>query len=221
MDTKQFGLFIQAQRKSLGLTQSELAAKIHVTDKAISRWERGVGFPDINLLEPLASALNVTLIELLHSEKMDLQDNPQALQTQTNQLLEEQKRLSIQRRVLYYLGYTIIAAMCTALIYVIHHADLAVGLRFTLRFIFLMIGLVGTMCLRFIVYQSWLNRKPWGIWHNYYAWIATILGFLGVCLVKISSEIPEPWSLLAVLGGAAIALSGWVYFEFQKENHDE
>ena len=48
------------------MTQAELAARLHVTDKAVSRWERGVGYPDINTLEPLADALGVTLTELMN-----------------------------------------------------------------------------------------------------------------------------------------------------------
>ena len=69
MDTQKMGKFIAQQRKELGLTQAELAKKLHVTDKAISRWERGVGLPDINMLEPLAEALNVNLIELVQAKK--------------------------------------------------------------------------------------------------------------------------------------------------------
>lgn len=53
-------------RKSQGLTQAELAQQLHVTDKAVSRWERGVGLPDINTLEPLADALGLTLADLMH-----------------------------------------------------------------------------------------------------------------------------------------------------------
>lgn len=68
MDAHKMGNFITQQRKELGLTQAELAEILHVTDKAVSRWERGIGLPDINLLEPLAQALNVNLIELVQSQ---------------------------------------------------------------------------------------------------------------------------------------------------------
>ena len=57
MDPKELGAFIQTRRKSLGLNQTQLAERIHVTAKAVSRWERGVGFPSIELLYPLADAL--------------------------------------------------------------------------------------------------------------------------------------------------------------------
>jgi len=69
MDSKKFGSFIAEMRKEQGLTQAELASKINVTDKAVSRWERGIGFPDINTFEPLANALGLSVIELIKSEK--------------------------------------------------------------------------------------------------------------------------------------------------------
>ena len=69
MDAQKFGAFIAQCRKEKSMTQSELAAKIMVTDKAVSRWERGKGFPDINLLLPLAEALEVSVLELMHSER--------------------------------------------------------------------------------------------------------------------------------------------------------
>lgn len=71
MDAKQLGTFIADRRKSLGMTQALLAKKLHVTDKAVSRWERGVGFPDIHCLEPLATALQVSLLELVQTRLND------------------------------------------------------------------------------------------------------------------------------------------------------
>ena len=69
MDASKLGNFISAQRKSLDMTQADLGKKIMVTDKAVSRWERGLGFPDINTLEPLAEALHVSVQELMQAEK--------------------------------------------------------------------------------------------------------------------------------------------------------
>ncbi len=70
MDPRTFGSFIAETRKELQLTQAQLAEKLRVTDKAVSRWERGLGFPDILLLEPLAQALGVSLVELMRSRRI-------------------------------------------------------------------------------------------------------------------------------------------------------
>ena len=66
MDAKDFGIFLAKARKARDLTQAHLAEELHVTDKAVSRWERGIGLPDINTLEPLADALGLTLSDLMH-----------------------------------------------------------------------------------------------------------------------------------------------------------
>ena len=65
MDREMLGRFIAQRRKELNLTQRELAEALHVTDKAVSKWERGVGCPDISLLEPLAETLELSVDQLL------------------------------------------------------------------------------------------------------------------------------------------------------------
>ena len=70
MNAEKLGKFIADQRKVLGLTQSDLGSTLNVTDKAISKWERGLGFPDINSLVPLADALHVSIDELMRAEKI-------------------------------------------------------------------------------------------------------------------------------------------------------
>ena len=71
MDAKQLGLFIAERRKELKMTQALLARKLHVTDKAVSRWERGIGLPDINSIETLAKALDVSLVELMQAKRRE------------------------------------------------------------------------------------------------------------------------------------------------------
>lgn len=66
-----FGKFIQALRKEKGLTQKELAEKLLISDKAVSKWERGLSLPDISLLIPLSKILDVTTTELLTGRKID------------------------------------------------------------------------------------------------------------------------------------------------------
>ena len=62
------GKRIARLRKQKGMTQKDLAKELSVTDKAISKWERGLNFPDLTLLEPLADALDTTVIHLLSLE---------------------------------------------------------------------------------------------------------------------------------------------------------
>lgn len=68
MDRYITGSVIRKLREDKGLTQEELAGMIHVSGKAVSKWETGQGFPDISLLEPLAAALGISVIELLSGE---------------------------------------------------------------------------------------------------------------------------------------------------------
>lgn len=65
MDNYVTGAAIKGLREAKGLTQEELAERIHVSAKAVSKWETGKGFPDISLLEPLAKVLDISVIELL------------------------------------------------------------------------------------------------------------------------------------------------------------
>lgn len=82
LDVRKLGAFIQTRRKELGMTQGEVAARLNVTDKAISRWERGVGFPDIQLLEPLAEALQISIQELMQCERIKPEENPVEMKTE-------------------------------------------------------------------------------------------------------------------------------------------
>lgn len=71
MDLKQTGQFIKELRKEKGLTQSQLAEKLMVSEKTISKWECGNGFPDTTLMLPLCSELGITANELLSAKKLD------------------------------------------------------------------------------------------------------------------------------------------------------
>ena len=68
MDRYVTGDVIRALREKKGLTQEELAQRIFVSGKAVSKWETGKGYPDISLLEPLAAALGISVIELLSGQ---------------------------------------------------------------------------------------------------------------------------------------------------------
>lgn len=69
MDNNKIGNFIAALRKEKGLTQAELGKKLFVTDKAVSKWERGLSLPDITLLTELAKVLDTEITDILDGKK--------------------------------------------------------------------------------------------------------------------------------------------------------
>ena len=71
MDLQKTGNFIAQQRKAKNLTQAKLAEKLHVSEKTVSKWECGNGFPDTSLIMPLCEALEISANELLSAEKIN------------------------------------------------------------------------------------------------------------------------------------------------------
>ena len=80
MNKERLGNFIGGERRSLGLTQKDLAARLHVTDKAVSKWERGMSYPDVTLLEPLAAALDLTVEELMACRRQAVKGEEETMQ---------------------------------------------------------------------------------------------------------------------------------------------
>lgn len=70
LDKERFGEFLAVQRKKKGYTQKELAKRLFVSDKTVSKWERGGGMPDVSLLIPLGEILGVTVTELLEGQEV-------------------------------------------------------------------------------------------------------------------------------------------------------
>ncbi len=89
MDAKKTGAFIAQLRKEKNYTQKELAERLHVSDKAVSRWETGKGFPETTLLGALSEQLNVSVGELLSGQRMEQQ---QAVQQADRVIVESLHR---------------------------------------------------------------------------------------------------------------------------------
>ena len=85
MNNKKTGKFIAERRKEINLSQKQLAEKLNVTDKAVSKWETGNGAPDISLLTTIADSLGVSVIELLKGECLEKSDT----QAQTEEIVIE------------------------------------------------------------------------------------------------------------------------------------
>ena len=84
MDPKKTGIIISDARKKLKMTQKDLANKLYVSDKAVSKWERGLCFPDISVLIPLTEILNISLYDLLRGEKVNKKEVEETLKNTIN-----------------------------------------------------------------------------------------------------------------------------------------
>lgn len=82
IDKEKFGAFVAQLRKEKGLMQKELAEKLYVSDKAVSKWERGLSIPDVAILVPLAEILGVTVTELLECRRLPNDEPMDSLQTE-------------------------------------------------------------------------------------------------------------------------------------------
>lgn len=110
MDAVKTGCLIAERRKQLNMTQKELAQKLHVSAQAVSKWERGLSFPDVSLLEPLAQQLDLTVSEVL-SGKQDAV--PQ------EELIRDSLRLSISQSVAKIKTWQKLFLLCAALLLVL------------------------------------------------------------------------------------------------------
>lgn len=104
MNQVKIGLFIQTERKELGFTQKELADKVGVSDKTISKWETGNGLPDLSSMEILCETLHITVNELLSGEKLSPSDYSQQAEVNMMNLLKENEEKGKFAKVQVSLG---------------------------------------------------------------------------------------------------------------------
>lgn len=91
---KEIGKFIQEERKNLGMTQEELASKVYVTSKAVSKWENGRGLPNIDGMIRLAELFNISVNELLMAKRMNTEEKiTSADKTIINNMKKNRKKI--------------------------------------------------------------------------------------------------------------------------------
>ncbi|MCH4285600.1 MULTISPECIES: helix-turn-helix domain-containing protein [Bacillota] len=113
MEHKDIGNFIAERRKAKGLTQKQLAEKLYVSDKAISKWERNICLFDISLIQPLADILDVSINELLEGKLLDSK--------QDDEVIQKIKQISQNKRKHWRMIYILTTAFCLlATAYLIH-----------------------------------------------------------------------------------------------------
>ena len=97
MNNEKFGNFIKKLRSEKGLTQKELGEKLNITDKAISKWERGISFPDITVLNSLADFFEVDVSELLNGERGKKEEID--IDKKIEEAIEQYKNIEEKRKI--------------------------------------------------------------------------------------------------------------------------
>ena len=113
MDQIKIGKFIAEQRKSVGLTQMQLAERLNITDKAISKWERGIAMPDSSIMLEFCDILGISVNELLSGEKINMENNNQKNE---QLLLDMAKELEKKNKTIWSSMWAIMIVSMTALI---------------------------------------------------------------------------------------------------------
>lgn len=98
MDNNKIGKYIASLRKEKNLTQQQLGDKLFVTDKAVSKWERGLSLPDITILEKLAEVLNTDIYSILQVEKKNSIDIEKILNDERNKIKKE-----LNKKIIIYI----------------------------------------------------------------------------------------------------------------------
>lgn len=141
MDLNKISNFIKTKRKELGITQNELAEKLFVTEKAISRWETGRGTPDISLLLPLSKELNVEISELLNGEEnKQVKDNIEQLLEYNDIITNNRFNIQFKLVALFY-----ILSILSFLFYLRFEYDPSIELNYFIRL--LIVGISSVFVL--------------------------------------------------------------------------
>ncbi|SEW33611.1 Helix-turn-helix [Ruminococcaceae bacterium KH2T8] len=120
MDKEQTGQLITELRKEKGMTQKQLADALNVTDKAVSKWERGLSFPDISMLEPISKVLDISIMEILAGKRQDenevlTREEAQKLVNESVELGDEEIRHKKERSRLIIIILVVITLLLISL----------------------------------------------------------------------------------------------------------
>lgn len=113
MNQVKIGKFIAECRKQENLTQSQLAEKLYITDKAVSKWERGIAMPDSSIMLELCDILKINVNELLRGEKLSMENSKQ---TNEQLLLDMAKELEQKNKTIWKSMWVIMIVSIIALI---------------------------------------------------------------------------------------------------------
>lgn len=141
------GKFIADERKKKGYTQTDLADKLEISNRTVSKWETGNGFPDVSLLLPLCEELDVTVNELLSGERLGKEDYEKKAEVNMVEIISKNKKVSKEERI--------ISAILTIAIFVISITGWILGKMFTSDEALAAIGISNLVALVCIV-AAWI-----------------------------------------------------------------
>lgn len=132
MDQEKIGRFIQEKRKEKKLTQSELAEKLNITDRSVSKWENGICLPDAGTMPELCKILNISINDLFSGEIVDMKNNEKKLEENLLEMakIKEEKDKQLLK-LEYVIGY-ISSITFLILIFVASFVEMETWLRIIL-----------------------------------------------------------------------------------------
>ena len=149
MDLKKIGKFIAENRKTAGLSQEALAEKLDISDRSISKWERGICLPDSDNMTKLCELFNINYNELLSGEKLEKSEYEKRAEENLKEFSEieskQNKKLFLYENVIGYMA----SISFVILVFVASYAELETYIRvilFALGFVLLIVGV--SFCLK-------------------------------------------------------------------------
>jgi transcriptional regulator with XRE-family HTH domain len=215
MDNKKIGDYISILRKNKNLTQKDLADLLGITDKAVSKWERGAGYPDISMLKPLADILGTSVNELLEGEAY-LENSKESGNT-LKQALDYANKLVISKEhklgniIAVILSCSLILAICTSFI---------VNVSVSHELSWSIIVLDGCLFAAFLLLPLLLIRKN-GLLFSLCFLTLLILPFLGIIEYIISGKVSSDGWLWGI--GFPVSVTWlvvlWIMYLIYKKTH--
>ena len=154
MDLNKISNFIKEKRKELGITQEELANKLFVTEKAISRWETGRGTPDISLLLPLSKELKVDVSELLNGEENKNSKNEVEQLIKYNEITESNRyNFQFKLTIFFY-----VLSILSFLIYLRFEYDPNIEVNYFIRLFIIVVASIFIMIGNKIYSNNYVER---------------------------------------------------------------
>lgn len=138
MDQIKIGKFIASCRKEKNLTQAQLAEKLGITDRAVSKWETGKSMPDSSIMLELCELLSISVNELLKGEKIAMENYGQAAE----EMLLEMRRREEDRNKLMLQMEVLVASVCTLISFVIFFVAALAPMGRTPQIVLVVTGIV-------------------------------------------------------------------------------